>query len=151
MNITKLYREESKNTPEIDFDPKNGLLQLKGKSIPENATQLYEPVVDWIKEYIKQPGAETNLHLNLIYFNTASSIWMARIIKVLSKIPDRDKLLIINLYFHIEEYDEMEAEDLHETIEPVLDVLNEATVSLGVKVFGTDDEGTIMKERLILF
>lgn len=150
MSISKLFIEETKNTPEISMDPGKGVFVLKGKSIPENATQLYDPVVKWLKEYINKPADETNLHFNLIYFNTASSIWMARIIKILSRINDPEKIFIINLYFHLEEYDEMEAEDMHDAIAPALDVLNEATVSLGVKIFGTDDSGKIIKKRLIL-
>ncbi|MBS0011582.1 MAG: DUF1987 domain-containing protein [Bacteroidales bacterium] len=150
MKISKLHIPESKTTPEIDFNPENGMLVLKGKSIPENATKVYEPVIEWLKEYIKKAPEKTFLHFNVSYFNTASSIWMARMVKVLSKIDDREKLLTINLYFHIEEYDEMDDEDIHEAIGMVVRVLDEATVSLGVKVFGIDDHDTILKERLIL-
>ena len=150
MNISKLYIPESRNTPEIDFDPDEGVLILKGKSTPENATKIYEPVLDWIKEYIKNPVEKTYLHFNLSYFNTASSIWMARMVKTLSKIDDRDKLLTINLYFHVEDYDEMDDEDIQEAVAMVLKVINDATVSLGAKVFGIDDYGAVLKERLIL-
>jgi len=151
MSINKFYLEADKNTPEIDFNPKDGLLYLHGKSIPENATRFYEPIVEWLKEYIQNPAQETNLHYDLMYFNTASSIWMARIIKLLSRIQDREKLFILHLYFHIEEYDEMDSEDIQEAISPVTDVLNEASISIGVKIYGTDDYGSIQKEKLILF
>lgn len=150
MTITKLHIPETKSTPEIDFSPDDGILILKGKSIPENATKIYEPVVEWLNEYILDPPGKTYLHFNLSYFNTASSIWMARMVKVLSKIDDRDKLLTINLYFHIEEYDEMDDEDIQDAISMVIKIINEATVSLGVKVFGIDDDENIVKERLIL-
>ncbi|MDT8400894.1 MAG: DUF1987 domain-containing protein [Bacteroidales bacterium] len=150
MKITKLHIPETKSAPEIDFNPDDGMLILKGKSIPENATKLYEPVIEWLKEYILDPPEKTFLHFNLSYFNTASSIWMARMVKVLSRIDDRDKLLTINLYFHVEEYDEMDDDDLQDSISMVLKVINDATVSLGVKIFGIDDDDTIVKERLIL-
>lgn len=150
MSITKLYIEATRKTPEIHFDPRNGQLVLKGKSIPENATRTYEPAISWLKEYIKSPNQETNLHFDLMYFNTASYIWIARMIKILSKINDREKLLLINLYFDMEEFDEMEEQDMQDAIAPVLDVVNEATVSLGVKIFGTDHTGARLKQRLIL-
>jgi len=150
MKITKLHIPETKSAPEIDFNPEEGMLFLKGRSIPENATKLYEPIIEWLKEYIQHPPEKTYLHFNLTYFNTASSIWMARMVKVLSNIDDPDKLLTINLYFHVEEYDEMDDEDLQDAISMVLKVINDATVSLGVKIFGIDDDGTILKERLIL-
>lgn len=150
MSISKLYIKEAKKTPEIHFDPHNGQLVLKGKSIPENATQTYEPAISWLKEYVKSPNQETNLHFDLMYFNTASSIWMARMIKILSKINDPEKLLLINLYFDMEEFDEMDERDMQDAIAPVMDVLSEATVSLGVKVFGTDNTGARLKQKLIL-
>lgn len=150
MKITKLHIPESANSPEIDFNPDKGILILKGKSIPENATKLYEPLIEWLKEYIKHPPEKTYVHFNLSYFNTASSIWMARMVKILSRIDDREKLLTINLYFHIEEYDEMDDEDMQDAISMILKVINDATVSLATKIFGIDDDGTILKERLIL-
>ncbi|MFO7852988.1 MAG: DUF1987 domain-containing protein [Bacteroidota bacterium] len=150
MKISKLHIPESKNTPEIDFNPDNGMLVFKGKSTPENATKIYEPVLDWLRLYARQPAEKTYLHFNLSYFNTASSIWMARMVKVLSKIDDPEKLLTINLYFHVEEYDEMDDDDIQEAIAMALKVINDATVSLGVKVYATDDGGSILKERLIL-
>ncbi|HUS86568.1 MAG TPA: SiaC family regulatory phosphoprotein [Bacteroidales bacterium] len=150
MKLSDLHIASSYNSAEINLDPETGFLEFKGKSIPENATQVFQPVVNWLMEYIKDPADETNLHLNLIYFNTASSIWIARIIKVLSNIDDREKLLIIHLYFHIEEFEEMEEEDLKEAISPATDVVQDAKVSIGMKIYGTDDNGMVIKERLIL-
>ena len=151
MALEILHIETGHNTPDILLNPDSGDLTFTGKSIPENATQLYTPVIDWIKDYIEVAREETNLHLDLVYFNTASSIWIARIIKTLSRIDDRDKLLVIHLYFHIEEFDEMEDDDLNYAISPVTDVIKDSIVSLGVKIYGTDDNGTILKENLILF
>ena len=150
MATENLHIDAQHNTPEIKLNAQTGDLVFTGKSIPENATQLYTPVIQWIKQYIEDPLEETNLHLDLIYFNTASSIWIARMFKELSQINDPEKLLIIHLYFHLEEYDEMEEQDLVETISPITEVLQKARVSMGVKIYGKDDSGLIKKERLIL-
>ncbi|MCD4770722.1 MAG: DUF1987 domain-containing protein [Bacteroidales bacterium] len=151
MKVKELKIEEKHNAPEIDFNPVSGELILKGKSIPENATSLYQPVINWVKEYIMEAAEQTNLHINLIYFNTASSIWISKLVKALSTINDFEKLLIIHLYFHIEEFDEMIDEDIKDAIAPATDVLNDATVSIGVKIYGTDDDGIILNEKLVLF
>jgi hypothetical protein len=151
MNHPNLLIEATYNTPFIEFDGNSGTLDLIGKSIPENASKLYEPVIAWLKKYITNPSEETNLHLNLDYFNTSSSIWIARIVKLLSQINDKEKLLIVHLYFHIEEFEDMEEEDLKEAIAPATDVLSDAKVSIGVKIYGKSDSGTILKEKLVLF
>ncbi len=145
-----LYIKPTVKTPEVDFDFHSGNLILSGKSIPENATELYEPIYQWVTEYARTPRQVTNLRLNLQYFNTASSIWLAKIVNVLSRIKNPEYILYIHLYFHIEEYDNMEAEDLKDAISPVTDILSNATVSIGVKVYGTDDNGNILKESMVL-
>lgn len=143
--------EGSKKTPEINLNPKTGLFLLKGKSIPENATRIYEPIVKWLKGYIECAVEETNLHLNLEYFNTASSIWIAKMIKVLSQINDRKKLLLVHLYFDIEDFEDMEDEDIKEAIIPATNVLAETKVNIGVKIYGSNCDGIILNEKMVLF
>ena len=69
--------EGNRRNPHIDFNRYTGELILSGKSIPENAAKVYEPLLLWIEEYIQSPRPTTNLRLNLEYFNTATSIWLA--------------------------------------------------------------------------
>lgn len=151
MSLKKISIDSTYNSPKVEFDPSSGLLSLTGKSIPENATKLYHPLSLWVKEYVNVAREETNLHLNLDYFNTASSIWIARIIKFLAQIDDPEKLLIIHLYFDIEEFDEMEDEDVKEAIAPATDVIADAKLSVGVKIYGKDENDVILKEKLVLF
>lgn len=148
--LKNLYKEPTSKTPEVDFDSLTGNLILSGKSIPENATDLYEPLYNWIVEYAKNPRQVTNLRLNLEYFNTASSLWLAKIVKVLSQVDDPDKILYIHLYFNVEEFDNMETEDIKDAISPVIDVLGGATISIGIKIYGTDEKGEIIKESMVL-
>jgi hypothetical protein len=123
---------------------------LSGRSIPENAATLYEKVLSWVTQYIENPRKTTNLRLNLEYFNTASSIWLAKIVKVLSSIKGSESILMIHLYFNIEEFDEMEEEDLKDVLSPVIDMIGTTTASLGIKIYGTDDNGGILKESMVL-
>lgn len=150
MALENLHIEAGHNTPDVLFSSETGNLTFTGKSIPENATRLYKPVVEWIREYIKEPCEETNLHLDLLYFNTASSIWIARMFKELSTIKDHEKLLIIHLYFDLEEFDEMEEQEIADAIFPITEVLHDSTVSIGVKIYGKDDSDAVKKEKLIL-
>ena len=94
--ISELVIEESQKTPHIDLNPVTGDLIITGKSIPENAAKVYEPVLNWILEYILNPRPTTNIRFNLEYFNTASSIWFAKILKALVKINEPDYILFIH-------------------------------------------------------
>ena len=71
--LEKLEIKAGLDTPKIDFDPISGNLVIEGKSFPPNVAEFYKTVLDWIDAYLKQPAAQTTLHLKLEYFNTASS------------------------------------------------------------------------------
>jgi hypothetical protein len=145
-----ILREPTGKTPQVDFNHLTGELIIAGRSIPENATNLYEPLLEWINQYINNSKPTTNLRLNLEYFNTASSIWLAKIVKSLSKIGNPDHVLFIHLYFNIEEFDNMEVEDIKDVLGPVVDIVNSSAISIGIKIYGTDDNGAIIKESMVL-
>ena len=147
--MKELIIEQATNTPLIDLNRVTGDLLFSGRSIPENATKVYEPVINWVKEYILEPNPTSNLRLDLEYFNTASSIYLARILKILGQIKVPEYVLIIHLYFPVEEFDEMnEFEDIYEAFSPITDIFNDAITSIGLKLYAKDTRGEIIKTRL---
>lgn len=150
MELKSLFIEPTIKSPQIDLNHFTGELILSGRSIPENANYLYEDVLNWINEYAKNPRPTTNLRLNLEYFNTSSSIWLAKIIKSLCSIKNSEYTLFIHLYFNIEEFDNMEVEDIKGALSPFIDMIGTPSISLGIKIYGTDDKGEIIKESLVL-
>jgi hypothetical protein len=148
--LKNLFIEETPKTPQIDLNYKTGDLILSGKSIPENAAKVYEPAYNWVQEYILDAKPTTNLRLNLAYFNTASSIWLAKITKSLIRINNPDHVLIIHLYLPIEEFDEMkDLDDIKDAFSPISDIFSGAVPSVGLKIYGTSDEGDIIKDTLV--
>lgn len=150
MEFKNLFIEPTSKTPQIDLNHLTGELILSGRSIPENAADLYDQALKWVYQYVENPRSTTNLRLNLEYFNTASSIWLAKIVKSLCTINKDECTLLIHLYFNIEEFDSMEIEDLKDALSPVIDIIGTPTVSLGIKIYGTDDKGEILKESMVL-
>lgn len=150
MELRSLFYESTAKTPQLDLNQLTGELILSGRSIPENAAGLYENVLKWVKEYIKNPRHTTNLRINLEYFNSATSIWLKKIVKALCSIRKSEFTLIIHLYFHIEDYDSMDIEDLRDALSPVFDIVGTPVICLAIKVYGTDDKGEILKESMVL-
>ncbi len=149
MKLKNLYIEPSVKTPEIDLNLHSGDLILSGKSIPENAAKLYQQVLDWVIEYAENPRLTTNLRLNLEYFNTSSSIWIAKIVKALCSIKSNDHTLMIHLYIDIEEFDNMDEDDFKDELCPIIDVIGTPEISIGIKVYGTDQKGEIIKDKMV--
>ncbi len=150
MELKNLFIEPTTKTPQIDLNRLTGELIFSGRSIPENAAELYEDVLSWIKTYSIVAKPVTNLRLNLEYFNTSSSLWLAKIVKELSGIKVPEATLIIHFYFNIEELDSMDIDEIKDALSPVIDMIGTPSVSLGMKIYGTDDNGEIMKESMVL-
>lgn len=147
--IKNIYIERTLKTPQIDFNQFTGELILFGKSIPENAAKIYEPLLAWINDYIKSPRKTTNLRLNLEYFNTSSSIWLAKMVHALSRINGDDYVIFIHLYFDIEDFESMDSDELKNIVGQLVDNISEGKISIGVKTYGTDVNGKIIKESTI--
>jgi hypothetical protein len=150
MEQKNYHKEQGKKTPEIDFNALTGELIFRGRSIPENAAGLYEDSYNWILEYAKNPRGTTNLRLNLEYFNSATSIWLAKIVKVLSNIRKSGYTLLIHLYFDIEDFEAMELDDLKEALGPVIEMIGSPSASIGIKIYGTNNKGEVVKESMVL-
>jgi hypothetical protein len=148
--MRELLIEQTPKTPQIDLNQFTGNLIFSGKSIPENAAKVYEPVLNWVTDYILNANPTTNLRLNLEYYNTSSSIWLTKILKALIRITDPDYALIIHVYLPIEDYDEMdEFDDIKDTFIPISYIDNDAILSIGIKLYGTDNKGEIIKETFV--
>jgi hypothetical protein len=147
--MKELIIEQTSKTPQIDLNQVTGDLLFSGRSIPENATKVYEPVLNWVTEYILEANPTTNLRLDLEYFNTASSIYLAKMFKILTRIKVPEYVLIIHLYFPVEEFDEMnEFEDIYDAFSPITDIFHDATISIGIKLYAKNKRGEIIKTRL---
>ena len=46
--IQSLFIEQTQKTPQIELNQFTGNLIFSGKSIPENAAKVYEPVLNWV-------------------------------------------------------------------------------------------------------
>src|SRR5664279_8830 len=148
--MNELIIEQTPKTPQIDLNQLTGDLLFYGRSIPENATKLYEPVLNWVAEYILKANPTTNLRLDLEYFNTASSIYLAKMLKVLTRIKVPEYVLIVHLYFPVEEFNELnEFEDISDAFSPITDIFHDATTSIGIKLYAKNDRGEIIKTRLV--
>jgi len=60
-------------TPDINFDAKCGILEMKGKSYPENTFEFYKPINKWIHDYLTTTLCEkVSINLNIEYMNSSS-------------------------------------------------------------------------------
>lgn len=101
--MEKFVREETEDTPEIIFDPENGVFKISKISVPENALEFYAPVLEWIKQYAEEPNIQTKFDFDLEYVNTASSKQVIQIILLLQKVAEKGDVSVRWFYESIDE------------------------------------------------
>lgn len=70
-------------TPAIQMDGDAGVFTITGKSYPENVMEFYKPIFNYIEAYQSNVKPKTVLQFNLIYYNTATSKIIVKLIVLL--------------------------------------------------------------------
>lgn len=114
--MENLNLEGTAKTPEIKFDSENGVLELRGRSIPENSIEFYKPLNDWIDTYGQGPKPNTIVDVKLEYFNTSSSKCILDLFKQLENLNGKGTDVKINWYFEEDDEDMEEAGEDYQAI-----------------------------------
>ena len=85
--------------PGITFDVFAKRFEIFGKSCPENVMEFYQPVLDWLDEYVNNPLEETIFEFRLLYYNTASSKVLFIIMQKLEAIAESGKIVKIKWFY----------------------------------------------------
>lgn len=103
-------------TPTISFDLGSGVLEIKGRSIPENSIEFYKPLVDALDKYAGSPKSATNVNIQLEYFNTSSSKCILDVFKKLENINKGGSAVVINWHYEEDDEDMLEAGEDYQAI-----------------------------------
>lgn len=106
----------SPKTPLVYFDSATGVLELRGRSIPENSIEFYQPLNDWIDSYASSPQSKTIIDVKLEYFNTSSSKCILDLFKKLEKLNGQNTEVSVNWYYEEEDEDMEEAGEDYQAI-----------------------------------
>ena len=108
--------EGTPKTPSIRFNQEEGIIEIKGRSIPENSIEFYKPLVDWLEVYAKDPMKKTQVNIQLEYFNTSSSKCILDVFKKLEAIHKSKHDVVINWFYEEDDEDMLEAGEDYESI-----------------------------------
>lgn len=114
--MESLFIEGTAKTPTVRFDGDQGLIEIKGRSIPENSIEFYKPLVDWLDTYAKIPKNPTKVNIQLEYFNTSSSKCILDVFKKLETIHKSNNEVAINWFYEEDDEDMLEAGEDYESI-----------------------------------
>ncbi|KPA18152.1 Fe-S oxidoreductase [Candidatus Magnetomorum sp. HK-1] len=116
--MKNLEISKTKTTPEINFNNSTHELVIKGESYPENTSEFYAPVFEWLDNYLESiTGQSVVVNIELMYFNSSSSKVLMDLFDMLEENVQEGKNITVNWRYDEEnemavEYGEDFMEDL---------------------------------------
>jgi hypothetical protein len=107
METIKIQGTE--DTPKILLDAGNEIMEISGRSLPEDVSSFYEPVLNWLSEYAENPNKKTVFNFKLTYFNTASSKLLLDILMKLEEMNEKGHEVLIRWHYPEDDEDMAEA------------------------------------------
>ena len=102
--LNSLIIGETLKTPSVKFDPEEGSLIIKGRSISEDSFKFYNPLIEWVDEYKKTPNSITKVSIQLEYFNSSSAKRLYSFLKRVTMLSDASHK--VEILWHFDKDDE---------------------------------------------
>lgn len=94
--------QETKGSPYINLNPENGICEIRGRSLPENAINFYQPVKNWFENLIHNPPKHVQVDFRFEYFNTASA---KQLVNIFIALQDLSKITKLKINWYHSKYD----------------------------------------------
>ncbi len=107
MEVIKIVGTD--DTPTVILDVENEIFEVSGRSLPEDVTAFYEPILDWLDRYSESASGKTVFNFKLVYFNTASSKLILDILLKLEEMYEAGKDIVIKWHYPEDDEDMEEA------------------------------------------
>ena len=87
------------SSPHISTDSATATVEIRGESYPENAFELYAPLLAWVEQHLAHPEAGLTLNLYLLYLNTSSVKSLMDLLDLLQDAHQRGQPVVVNWYY----------------------------------------------------
>ncbi len=101
--------EATDETPKVHLDADNNIFEFSGKSLPEDVTVFFDPIIAWLDAYAESPKNPTTVVFKMDYFNTASSKLILDILMKFEEIHEEHDCVTIEWHYLDEDEDMEEA------------------------------------------
>lgn len=96
MSLETILLRSTQTTPHVQFEKELGILDISGRSVPENAGKFFDPLLSWIDEYGKSPAKTTTCTLQFEYINSSSAKFILQLVRKLEALSLTGNDVIIN-------------------------------------------------------
>lgn len=74
--------DKTADCPYVNFSEK-GLLEIEGRSITEDVFSFWQPLIEWLEQYIKAPAEHTKAIIYLDYTNSSTNKYLNEFMRLL--------------------------------------------------------------------
>lgn len=103
--MNNLIIHSTPKTPEISFNASSGVFEISGIMVPEDSIGFYKNILNWVKEYVKNPAPSTKIILKLSYINTSSLQTLYDLFFQINKIHQKNSQASIEWHYSSEDED----------------------------------------------
>ncbi len=94
-----LLIQATAQTPLVNLNPETGVMEIKGRSIPDDPEGFWGAVLTWFDSYMAHPNDETLVKIDLEYFNITSSKRILFLLYKLNELVDSGKKAKVEWYY----------------------------------------------------
>jgi hypothetical protein len=117
---------KTKSSPEVNLNAVNGKCVLAGSSYPENASEFYNPIFEWLNKYITEVTRELYFDFKLDYLNSSSIKFISELVDKIDKYGKIGIAVEINWHYKDEDEDIKElGEELKSEVSCVFNLIGE--------------------------
>lgn len=96
-------------TPYVHFDAENGKFEISGRSLADHISDFYNPLSEWLDDYIAEAKPLSILSLNFEYLSNESIKHILSLMKKIEFIGSRGNEVLINWHYTSGNIDMIEA------------------------------------------
>lgn len=94
-----LLIQATAQTPLVNLNPTTGIMEIRGRSIPDDPEAFWGAVLTWFDDYMANPIEETLVRIDLEYFNITSSKRILFLLYKLNELVDSGKKAKVEWYY----------------------------------------------------
>lgn len=110
--MKNIFREETDEGPQLSFNFRDGIFEVKGTSMPEHPDEYYREALTYLQMYVDNPQAgKTKMIFKFLYFNTGTNPIIMRLLETLEKLTNKQHSVEVEWVY---EHDDMDMKEVGE-------------------------------------
>jgi len=99
------------DTPAVEFDPEKGAFRISGRSLPANSFAFYSPILNVLKEYLKDPLPKSVFDFKMDFISSSSTKIFQELFYELDQTSKNGHDILVNWYYKFGDDDMKELGD----------------------------------------